>query len=97
MQQKLNCLIVLAVMVLFAYVATANCKIQRIQRELLVISSHHTHKNDVYERNVCYLLICKEVPLALHRHPSQCKFFPGAVISSCVACDISPQFVKLYD
>ena len=33
MQQKLNCLIGLAVMMVFAHVATANCKLQRIQRE----------------------------------------------------------------
>ena len=33
MQLKLNCLIGLAVMVPFAHVATANCKLQRIQCE----------------------------------------------------------------
>ena len=43
MQLKLNCLIGLVVMVLFAHVATANCKLQRLQRELalkLVIPSY---------------------------------------------------------
>ena len=45
----------------------------------LVISSHDIHKNDVSERNVCYLSICKEGPLALHRHPSHCKFFSRVV------------------
>ena len=33
LQLKLNCLIGLAVMVLFAHVAAANCKLQRIQCE----------------------------------------------------------------
>ena len=33
MQLKLDCLIGLAVMVLFAHAATANCKLQRIQYE----------------------------------------------------------------
>ena len=54
----------------------------------LGIPSHDTHKNKVSERNMCYLLICKEGPLALHRHPSHYEFFLGAVISSCVACVI---------
>ena len=41
-----------------------------------VISSHeHKQKQYISERNVCYLLICKEGPLALHIHLSHCKIF----------------------
>ena len=43
-----------------------------------------THKNDVFERNVCYLWIFKEGSLALQRNPSHCKFFPRAVISNAL-------------
>ena len=63
LQLKLNCFIGLAVIVVFAHVATENRKLWRIQRKScfkLVISSHNIHKNNVSERNVCYLLICKE-------------------------------------
>ena len=55
--------------------------------KLVIPSYEHTYY-DVSERNVCYLLIYKEDPLVLHRHPSHCKFFPRAVISSCAVCVI---------
>ena len=62
MQLKLN-LIGLAIRVLFAHVATANCNYREFNVSLtlkLVIPSHDTYKNGVSEKNVCYLSICKE-------------------------------------
>ena len=85
-------------MVLFGYVLqlTVNNREFNMSRVLqLVISPHYTNKNIVSERNACYLPICKET-LTPHRNSSHCKFFPRAVVSSCVACVIYHSILSNY-